>query len=107
VDCAAQRHARLLPDAWVSDHDDWLIVPGERVGPVTARSTEASLRAAFGSAAVLATEIRIDKTTTAPGVEVYRGRAGESLAVVWPRKENGLWWPLLAIPCYRPAGAEC
>jgi len=82
---------------------DWLIVPGERVGPITAASTEAGLRAAFGDAAVVQATIRIDNVTTAPSVEVYRDKPGESLAVVWPRREHGLWWPLLVIPCYGPA----
>src|SRR6266700_519825 len=85
---------------------DWLIVPGERVGPITARSTEADMRAAFGGAVVRAA-IQIDKTVAVPGVEIYRGRSGESLAVVWPRKELGLWWPLLVIPCYGSTGPEC
>jgi hypothetical protein len=86
---------------------DWLIVPGERVGPVTARSTEDDLQAAFGSASMVRATIQIDKTTAAPGVEISRGRPGESLAIVWPRKERGLWWPLLVIPCYGSTGAEC
>jgi hypothetical protein len=85
---------------------DWLIVPGERVGPVTARSTEASLRAAFG-AEVVRTTIQFDRTTAVPGVEIYGGRPNESLAVVWPRQQGGLWWPLVAIPCYGSATADC
>ena len=101
------RLALLLAAALPAFAHDWLIVPGERVGPVTALATEASLRDAFGSAAVTPAEIRIDRTTTAPGVEVYHGRPGESLAVVWPRKERGLRWPLLVIPCYESAGADC
>jgi hypothetical protein len=51
--------------------------------------------------------IQIDKTTTAAGVEIYRDRPGESLAIVWPRRERGLWWPLLVIPCYGSTGMEC
>src|SRR5882672_11021943 len=86
---------------------DWLIVPGTRVGPVTATSTDAGLRAAFGAAAVTPSEIRIAKSATAPGIQIYRDRPGESLAIVWPRKEHGLWWPLLVIPCYGSLGAEC
>jgi hypothetical protein len=86
---------------------DWLIVPGERVGPVTAKSTEASLRAAFGSDAVVARSIQIDKTVQVPGLEIYSSRPGESLAVVWPRKEQNQWWPLLVIPCYGTAQADC
>jgi hypothetical protein len=95
--------AALLP----AQPHDWLIVPGERVGPITARSTEADLRVAFGSTAVVPAQIRIDKTTSVPGVEIYKGRPGESLAVVWPRKDFGLWWPLLMIPCYGSTGVDC
>jgi hypothetical protein len=97
----------LLAAALPALAHDWLIVPGERVGPITARSTEASLREAFGSAAIVPATIQIDKTTAAPGAEIYRGKPGESLAVVWPRKERGLWWPLLAIPCYGSKGPDC
>jgi hypothetical protein len=86
---------------------DWLIVPGQRVGPVTARSTEADLRAAFGGAAVVRATIQIDQTTAVPGLEIYRGRPDESVAVVWPRQQRGLWWPLLVIPCYRSISADC
>src|SRR5579862_8375282 len=85
---------------------DWVIVPGTRVGPVTASSTEAELRTAFGSAAVVRSTIQIDEKIKAPGIEVYRGVDGESLAVVWPRQE-GLWWPLEVIPCYPKAAAGC
>jgi hypothetical protein len=101
------RLALLLVAALPAFAHDWLIVPGERVGPITAHSSEASLRAAFGNAAILHAEIHLDKKTTVPGVEIYPGRPGESLAVVWPRKEDGLWWPLLVIPCYGSTGTEC
>ena len=101
------RLALLLVAALPVFAHDWLIVPGERVGPITAHSTEASLRAAFGNAAIVQAEIHLDKKTTAPGVEIYPGRPGESLAVVWPRKDDGLWWPLLVIPCYGSTGTEC
>jgi hypothetical protein len=86
---------------------DWLIVPGKRVGPVTAISTEAELNAAFGNAAVQRAQIRINNNTTALGLEINRGKPGESLAVVWPRNEGGLRWPLLAIPCYAQTSVDC
>jgi hypothetical protein len=97
----------LLALAGRSMAHDWLIVPGERVGPVTARSTEADLRAAFGAEAVKRSQIRIDSKTVVPGLEIYNGKPGESLAVVWPRNEAGLRWPLLVIPCYGQSGADC
>src|ERR1035438_350008 len=86
---------------------DWLIVPGQRVGPVTARSTENELRTAFGSPRVVRTSIQIDKTHAAPGLLIYGGRPNEALAVVWPRQEFGLWWPLIAIPCYGSTTSDC
>jgi hypothetical protein len=86
---------------------DWSIVPGKRVGPVTAVSTEADLKSAFGPSAVKAAEIRIDDKTASPGVEIYAGKPGESLAVVWLRKDAGLRWPLLVIPCYAQTGVDC
>jgi len=42
-----------------------------------------------------------------PGVEIYRGRPNERLAVVFPRQEHGLWWPLVVIPCYGSAAVDC
>ncbi|HLK63553.1 MAG TPA: hypothetical protein VKU19_08945 [Bryobacteraceae bacterium] len=86
---------------------DWAIVPGERVGPVTARSTEADVRAAFGADAVVSGMISVGPGAVAPGVEIYRGRINESLAVVWPRKDGDLWWPLTVIPCYGTASPDC
>jgi hypothetical protein len=86
---------------------DWLIVPGVRVGPVTTSSTEADLKAEFGIAAVKRAQIRINNKTTAPGLEIYGGKPGESLAVVWPRKDGALRWPLLVIPCYAQTSVDC
>lgn len=52
----------LLAAAFPAVAHDWLIVPGERVGPITARSTEAGLRVAFGCAAMVPAKIQIDTT---------------------------------------------
>jgi len=86
---------------------DWLIVPGKRVGPVTITSTEAELKAAFGAAAVKRARIRINEQTEAAGLEIYRNKPAESLAVVWPRSEGGFRWPLQVIPCYGQTGVDC
>ena len=52
-------------------------------------------------------QIRINNNTTASGLEINRGKPGESLAVVWPRKEGQFRWPLLVIPCYAQTGVDC
>ena len=65
---------------------DWLIVPGERGGPITAKSIESSLRAAIGAGAVVAPPIQIDGKTWVPGVEIRPGK---------PRESTGAdckWW---------------
>jgi len=97
--------ASLLFLALPAQAHDYLIVPGQRVGPIIATSTESTLRKEFGAAFTPAT-IRINPTTSAPGAEIYSSQAKQSIAVVWPRQEKGLWWPLLVIPCYR-AAADC
>lgn len=104
---AIQYGTLLLIFAGQAVAHDWLIVPGKRVGPVTSASTEAELRAAFGTAAVERALIRINDETTAPGLKIYRDKPAESLAIVWPRKEGGLRWPLLVIPCYGQTGVDC
>ena len=86
---------------------DWSIVPGKRVGPVTSTSSEAELKAAFGAAAVKRALIRITDDTKAPGLEIDGDKPAESLAVVWPRSEGGLRWPLLVIPCYARPAVDC
>jgi hypothetical protein len=48
---------------------DWLIVPGDRVRPITAKSTESSVRAAIGTGAVVAAQIQIDGKTRVPGLK--------------------------------------
>lgn len=86
--------------------NDWLIVPGERVGPVTAGSSEADLRREFGDGAVVRAEIRVAENQSWPGVEILSDRPGESLAVIWRRKDGVLWWPMRVIPCFRATAAS-
>ena len=62
--------------------NDWMVVPGARVGPITAGSTRADLRKFFSSDAVRDEDIELDKLLR-PGTFVFRGTPAETLAIFW------------------------
>lgn len=51
--------------------NDWMIVPGERVGPIRADSSEADLVAAFGRENVRAQPFNVGEGETAPGYAIF------------------------------------
>jgi hypothetical protein len=67
-----------------ADTNDWLVVPGKRVGPVTSKTTRADLIRFFG-----AKEVQDDyvpgggDADPRPGTWVNRDHADESLALQW------------------------
>lgn len=62
---------------------DWTIVPGERVGPITAATARADLDRAFPSAAVEDDQIELDEGMLEPATLVYRKDPSQTLAVAW------------------------
>ena len=50
---------------------DWLLVPGERVGPVQANTSEADLQRLFGRANVVPTTFSIGEGEQRPGTIVF------------------------------------
>jgi hypothetical protein len=67
--------------------NDWLIVPGVRVGPVTAATVKADLARLFPQATVSDQELELDEGMVFPATMVARGTQSESLAIVWTGKE--------------------
>lgn len=63
--------------------NDWLIVPGVRVGPITASTVRADLRRLFAQTAVSDGELELDEGMVFPATFVARGTPAESLAIVW------------------------
>ena len=59
-----------------------MIVPGERIGPVTAASTRQSLAKQIGADNVRPSEIPIGEGETLKGLLVYPGTANE-LQIIW------------------------
>ncbi|PSN80607.1 hypothetical protein C8B47_05740 [filamentous cyanobacterium CCP4] len=61
---------------------DTLVVPGQRVGPVTAETSRADLAARYGEAALEDASIPMGEGTTAPGTIVTPG-PDRQFSVVW------------------------
>jgi len=62
---------------------EWVIVPGERVGPVTAETSDAMLAAIFGVEEVQRTDVHLGEGFTAPGTAVYPNDPVRRIEVVW------------------------
>ncbi|MFQ4135606.1 hypothetical protein PGN35_004740 [Nodosilinea sp. PGN35] len=65
-----------------SQPTDALVIPGERVGPITAQTSRADLAARYGEAALRDGPIALGEGTTEPGTVVNEG-SDQQLAVVW------------------------
>ncbi|MCW5963095.1 MAG: hypothetical protein KIT83_03575 [Bryobacterales bacterium] len=68
---------------------DWLIVPGQRVGPVHAGSSVSALRALLGNEAVVESAIEVGEGLTEPGFVVYPQDPSKALAVMTSKRYGG------------------
>jgi len=73
----------------VGQGHDWLIVPGGRVGPVTASTTEAELRALLGDEQVQQTEIHLGEGFFGAGVIGYPNDPERRFEVSWGDPAEG------------------
>lgn len=65
------------------DESEWLIVPGERVGPITATTSEATLASLFGPENVMPADVYIGEGFSEPGTSVYPDDATRHLEIMW------------------------
>ncbi len=63
--------------------NDWLIVPGQRVGPITPRTTRADLVRMFGAKNVQDDEIAITDGDRESGTRIFADQPNNSLAILW------------------------
>ena len=87
-----------MPRAWVSflitlaaastahAANDWLLIPGARVGPITAGAVPGDLRRLFPDASIKDDEIELDEGMLQPATLVYQGNPTETLAIAWNGK---------------------
>jgi len=95
--------AAILP---VQTRHDWVIVPSVRVGPITASSSEADLRKAFGAAWVVDKEIDFGEGMFDPGTLIYEKVPGKTLAIRWKDPASRMapeWFSI----CYAQPGVDC
>ncbi|MBD2109738.1 hypothetical protein [Nodosilinea sp. FACHB-13] len=78
---AAETPATAAPDAPGEDFDK-LVIPGERVGPVTAQTSRADLASFYGEAALSDRPISLGEGSTEVGTVVNPG-TDQQFAVVW------------------------
>jgi hypothetical protein len=71
--------------------NDWLIVPGVRIGPITTASTGADLRRIFGAANVKDGPIYVGEGSEEPGTVIFGSDRTRSIAIRWrdPAKQQG------------------
>jgi hypothetical protein len=62
---------------------DWLIVPGKRVGPITAATTRADLKRMFGAKNVEESGIQASDLLNEIGTKINWHQADSSLAILW------------------------
>jgi hypothetical protein len=82
---------------------DWSIVPGERVGPVIAASTEEDLRRIFGNGAVTHDLVDIGEGQTRPGTVIYKSDPSRELQILWKEREKR-GRPEIVMICPRSSG---
>ena len=63
--------------------NDWVIVPGVRVGPITAESVPDDIRRLFPKDAVEDDEIELDEGMLQPATLVFKKNLSEALAISW------------------------
>jgi hypothetical protein len=77
--------AALLAVSAAAQKNDWLIVPGQRVGPVTAATTRAELDELFGKENVREQNLDISDGPDVATV-VYRTDSSAALAITWEKE---------------------
>jgi hypothetical protein len=86
--------------------NDWLIVPGKRVGPINASTTRADLVRIFGAANITEAETTIADAGPLKCTRVFEKQANTTLTILWA--ENKRFKQLEAIiPCEQATDNVC
>jgi hypothetical protein len=71
-----------------SPAEDWLIIPGKRVGKITATSSEADLVAAYGAENVQDEEFDLGEGEVEMGTGLFIGNETKELRILWADPEK-------------------
>jgi hypothetical protein len=69
--------------------NDWFIVPGVRVGPITPGTTRSDLVRMFGAKNVVDDDVEVSDARPEPGTILFRERPEDSIAILWVEGEAG------------------
>ena len=70
------------------DVNDWLIVAGKRVGPISAKTTRAELLRVFGEKNVADADLVVSDGAHESGTVVFADQPDASLGVLWGEEDN-------------------
>jgi hypothetical protein len=96
----------LLVQSATAQTNDWLLVPGVRVGPVTAKTVRADVARLFPGASVQEDALELEEGFVLPATFVAREKRAESLAIVWTGKTAEAH-PKQVFLCRGRGRAEC
>jgi len=85
--------------------NDWLIVPGVRIGPLTASTGRLQLERLFGVSQVADREIDIGDGSSRPGTVVHGEDPSAALAILW--SDNQRTRPDQVLICYGRITGPC
>jgi len=71
-----------ITEAAQSD-ESWLIVPGAKVGPITAKTSEADLIQVYGKANVQSKDIEVGEGFTEPGTVINPDDPSKTIQIIW------------------------
>lgn len=83
-----------------ADLNDWLIVPGKRIGPITAKTTRADLVRWFGDKNVEDTQIVVSDGGHENGTLVLGEQPDVALGILWTQEDNADSAVRNVIVCY-------
>src|SRR6266540_2100729 len=75
--------ALLWVPATQEPRSDWLLVPGERAGPIRANTSETDLQSLFGLANVVPTTVYLGEGERRPGTIVFPNDPDLRLEILW------------------------
>lgn len=73
----------LLAFRTTPDENDWLIVPGKRAGPITAKTTRSGLVRIFGTQNVSDEDVTVTEDGFQAGTIILKDQPEASLIIVW------------------------
>jgi len=98
--------AGLLACALASaETNDWLIVPGVRIGPLTGSSTRNSLQRMFAATKISDQPIDMDDGSSRPGTVVNADDPAAALAIIW--SDETRMRPEQVFVCYGLIDTSC